>query len=116
MPLTAKYTWEESVNDVTIRIPLKGTQASDVGIFCADVFVRVSFRPYVLVLDLLHEVDEALSNALSERGVLTLRLPKAEPSIWGQLCVKGLSKAELKERRKASEVRIYLIFCCYVVF
>lgn len=104
MPLTAKYTWDESVNDVTIRVPLKGTEISSVGIFCADLFVRISFKPYVLILDFVHEVDETLSNALSERGVLTLRLPKLEPALWGKLCVQGLSKEQLKKRRAASEV------------
>ena len=105
MVLTARYEWEETAEEVTLRIPLKGTKPSDVGVFCSDLLVRLSFSPYVLVLDLLHEVDESKSRAISKGGTLVLQLPKIVHGLWGELCVSGCSKAELKERRKLSEDR-----------
>lgn len=37
MPLTGRYTWEETVDSIILNIPLKGANRKDVDIFGASL-------------------------------------------------------------------------------
>lgn len=76
MPLTPQYTWEETDNalHVTVRAPGLGKVKTD--LLISDVCLRVSCQPYLLQLDLQHEVDEAQSSAVFGPSQLSIRLNK----------------------------------------
>lgn len=116
MPLTATFSWHETPTEVVLDVPLKGCSpdaldvmgacakgGGDAQISCssfllhpptpavADVAVKVSFAPYLIVVDLLHSVLAADVRLILDRssGSVSLRLPKAEATVWGSLSLQA---------------------------
>lgn len=98
MPLTASYTWNESLSEVNIILPLKGISKSKVDIYVSDVFIKVNFPPYLGLIDLAHAVYDDKVIARFEGGSLHLICPKMKSSMWGDLCLKA-DRAVLNRRR-----------------
>ena len=89
MPVTGVYEWDENAETLVVRVPLKGVVRSTVDVFVSDVLVKVNYAPYLLVLDLLHPVDDTGSKAVFQDGSLVLSLPKVRatgPAFTVMLC------------------------------
>ena len=104
MPVSATYTWEDNESTVVVTVPLKGASRKTVDIVVTDVFVKVNFAPYLLLLDLHASVDDESSKAVFKDGALELVLPKVTPGLWPELTVEGLSKKDLRARRDKAMV------------
>jgi hypothetical protein len=75
MPLVPRYSWSETPEKVSIQVhdvPIKDQSQLLVG----DVVVKLAAPPYLLLLDLQCEVDEACSHATIQGGTLHLSLQK----------------------------------------
>jgi hypothetical protein len=75
MPLIPSYFWEENEKSIYVTVKIRGASLKDIDIYgevfnatllqlCIDYFaasdlvLKVNFQPYVLLLDLLHEIHE----------------------------------------------------------
>ena len=101
MPLTPSYDWDETADSVRLYIQLKGKSPNEVDLFASDLYVKVNFNPYLLEVDLRSAITEDASTARFKKGVLTVKLTKASPGLWGELFAEG-DKAALKQRRAES--------------
>ena len=52
MPITGKYTWDQTQESVTISIPFKGKSLKKVDVFLAESVLKVSHPPFLLDLSL----------------------------------------------------------------
>jgi hypothetical protein len=67
MPITPAYSWSESAE--TVQIVVEGVPVRDQSaIFCSDRLIKLNTPPYLLLLDLKHEVDDGASSATLLRG------------------------------------------------
>lgn len=113
MVLRGEYTWKETSGSVQVSVGLRGVSTKSVDIFSSPSYVKISFAPYLIELDLLHDVNDSGAVARIKNGELTLSLPKAVAGKWGRLCVENMSKTELiarrsEARRKKEEAEISL--------
>lgn len=117
MPLAGEYSWKESASAVHVRVALKGCSAKQVDVYAADVYVKISYPPRLIELDLVREVDEDGCKAKIKDGTLTLTLPKKACETWGALVVDAKAadwtkpkirarRAEATERRRAREAQL----------
>eukprot|EP00903_Cladosiphon_okamuranus_P008736 g8368.t1 len=106
MPLTAKYTWVESQTTVQLQVPLKGQPISKVDVFATECYLKVSFPPYLLELDLDGCIDSMQPRARVENGTLMIKARKKEGHIglWGSLgkLVDRKCDPKVKARREES--------------
>ena len=101
MPVSVNYTWQESQNDVTVRIPYRGESAKKVDLFVADSVLKVSFHSHLLDINLFKTIKWNTCKALLKDGTLIIFVEKENDGLWHQLEYEG-SKEEVKSRRKAS--------------
>ena len=101
MPISVKYTWQESQNDMTVRIPYRGESAKKVDLFVADSILKVSFHSHLLDINLFKTVKCNTCKAILKDGTLIINVEKENDGLWHQLEFEG-SKEEIKSRRKAS--------------
>jgi len=99
--MNGHYDWEESESHIEMKIPLKGTKPAAVDIFATDIFIKVNYPPYLVLIDLHAPVDETKCRPRIKNGTLTIKVEKHNPAIWGILLAKG-TKKELAARRQAS--------------
>ena len=104
MPITPEYEWDETPETIRLYIQLRGTKPSAVDLFASDLYAKVNFQPYLLEVDLKEAINEDSSSARFKKGVLTVKLTKATPGIWGDLKATG-DKASLRARRAESHAR-----------
>lgn len=80
MPLQPAYTWTET--DSSIQITVDNVPIKDQGqLFCADRVVKLNCPPYLLLLDLLHPVDDDRSSATIIKGrKVVIKLQKVGPA------------------------------------
>jgi len=102
MPLDAAFSWRQTTSSIIVDVALKGASAREVDIVATEVLVKVAFDRYLLVLDLLHPVDDTACVAKIRQGTLSMKLHKKEAGLWPTLQVEGKSKDELKARRSAA--------------
>lgn len=76
MPLCPQYSWEESEKALTVVLTAPGLSKAKTDLLISDLQVRISCQPYLLQLDLRHEVDEARCSATFGASQLSLRLSK----------------------------------------
>ncbi|EKF32749.1 hypothetical protein MOQ_003396 [Trypanosoma cruzi marinkellei] len=111
MPVRPAYEWEQTEEEVLLRVTIKGFKKEAIDVFLSDVLVKINAAPtYLLLLDLLHPVDAARSTYYmdpEDRTCLRLRLRKQEPGIWPDLCihVEKDDAAAVRERRSAAVKR-----------
>eukprot|EP00959_Pyramimonas_sp_CCMP1952_P102788 2149660-Pyramimonas_sp.AAC.1 len=67
MPLTPKYTWEESEGGIEVEVSIPAVKKTD---------LDVNYPPYLLHVDLHGEVDDSNSAALVRPDGVTFRLVK----------------------------------------
>jgi dyslexia susceptibility 1 candidate gene 1 protein len=70
MPIQPHYVWQETETTLEVRVDIKGVTGAKAEVFATDALLKVNCPPYLLVLDLQHEVDDTHSSAtLSTEGV-----------------------------------------------
>ncbi|KAJ8603999.1 hypothetical protein CTAYLR_003337 [Chrysophaeum taylorii] len=104
MVLTGEYTWKETEGSVQVSVLLRGVSPKAVDVYAADVYVKISYPPCLIELDLFGEIRDLEVTAKIKKGQLTLVLPKVEPGVWGQLCVEA-DKAEVMKHRAVARER-----------
>ena len=102
MPLDADFTWRQTSTSIIVDVALKGAPAKDVDIVATEVMVKVAFDRYLLLLDLLHPIDDSTCVAKIKHGALSLKLQKKNAGVWPTLRVEDQSKEQLKARRGAA--------------
>ncbi len=130
MPLTPQHTWEETGATISVVITAPGLTKAKSDLLICDNFVRLNCPPYLLQLDLAHQVDDANGSAVFGPGGVTFRLNKVskerlhqvshccmlrlsadacqvEQILWGQLTAQG-TKQDLQERRQTAQQRLGL--------
>ncbi|ESS65718.1 TPR Domain containing protein [Trypanosoma cruzi] len=111
MPVRPAYEWEQTEEEVLLRVSIKGFKKEAIDVFLSDVLVKVNAAPtYLLMLDLLHPIDAARSTYYmdpEDRTSLRLRLRKQEHGIWSDLCIHADKNdaAAIRERRSAAVKR-----------
>lgn len=72
-----------------------------------DLFFKINYSPFLLVLDFAHEVVYARAAAAVTDECVVLTFPKATPGVaWGTLApTPALAKSELLARRSAAAER-----------
>ncbi|ESL06315.1 hypothetical protein TRSC58_06013 [Trypanosoma rangeli SC58] len=112
MPVRPVYEWEQTEEEVLLRVTIKGFKKEAVDVFLSDVWVKVNAAPtYLLVLDLLHPVDASRSTYYmdpEDRTCLRLRLRKQETGMWSELCIRAdeYDTGALRERRATAMKRV----------
>lgn len=101
MPVSLKYTWEETQHEITITIPFRGQSAKKVDLFVADVILKVSYHQYLLDINLAKKIRTNTSKALLKDGYLIIHLEKENKGLWHHLVFDG-SKEESRARRNES--------------
>lgn len=104
MPLSGDYTWSQTATDVEVRVELRGASPKTVDVYASDTYVKISYAPRLVELDLESEIDDVLARARIKSGVLVLRLPKKSPSEWPRLVVEA-TKEDREARRAAARAR-----------
>lgn len=104
MPIAPKFKWEEDLTRVTVTVCLEGMQQSNIHLFCSSALFKLNSPPYLLILDLFQNVDEAKSSAVRQQDELIVTLAKKEAGLWGRLTAHG-DKSSIAERRNASVLR-----------
>eukprot|EP00873_Tetraselmis_striata_P001874 jgi/Tetstr1/422138/TSEL_012993.t1 len=101
MPITPQYSWEETDAGLSVTVGLPGVSRKALDVFATEALLKVNAPPYLLTVDLAHDVEDSQSTAtVDERGV-TFTLVKKAPGLWGKLGADG-SKEEIALRREAS--------------
>jgi len=101
MPISPRYDWSQSPGEVTIRVQLKHVQKAKFRVSASPFFLKVNYAPFILDVDLRHEVvyRDIVVRILPKH--VELICPKVEEALWTELEVKG-DKKELQARREAS--------------
>jgi hypothetical protein len=76
MPLAPKYAWSETAETVELHVHVPGAAKCAPDILVADCVLKVNAPPYLLVLDLNGEVDEARSTAKVDAQGIAFQLRK----------------------------------------
>lgn len=100
MVLSPSYTWSETASELTLRVRCP-TARGGTDVYSSPHYVSLNAPPYFLELDLHGTISPSYSVASVGGGVVTLRMRKAEPGMWGQLLVE-LARPERLKRRAAS--------------
>ena len=99
MPISGEYTWSETNDTIEVVIPLKGVSPKKVDVFTACNILKVSYAPFLLDLNLYHEINEDKSRAVLKNGTLKICLFKKDAGqLWKCLCFEG-TKDEIRQRR-----------------
>ncbi|KAK9842217.1 hypothetical protein WJX81_001029 [Elliptochloris bilobata] len=81
MPVTPKYTWEQTLETLTVHIEIPGITRCRPDVFATSALLKVNALPYLFHLDLLHDVDDTqTAAAVTDQGVtFMLRKGHAQP-------------------------------------
>lgn len=101
MHIPIPFDWRETKDDITIVVPLKGLSFKNIDIYVADLFVKISHRPFLLQIDLAREVIPGSLVRVIENNVLLLTLEKESKVFWNTLEFDG-NKSDKVVRRKES--------------
>ena len=95
---------------VYVTVPLRGTSPKQVDIQSADQYIKVSYPPYLLHVDLSSNIESSKGVARVEDGQLLLSFPKVERGMWSTVLMPrdnltSLSRDERKEQEKMLQER-----------
>ena len=81
MPVTPKHTWTQTKETLTVCIEIPGITRCRPDVFATSALLKVNALPYLLYLDLAHDVDDSQTvAAVTDRGItFTLRKVEADP-------------------------------------
>ena len=109
MPVSGTYTWTETPEAVELTVSLKGASFKSLDVLLTETFVKVTYPPFLLDLNLLKSVEESRSKAIRKDGVLYIELVKKEKGIWGHLLFDGTKEEIAERRRKALDARTEMV-------
>ncbi len=70
MPVAPEYAWEQTLDGLTIRVQLPGITRCRPDVFATSALLKINAQPYLLHLDLRHDVDDARTvAAVTDQGV-----------------------------------------------
>ena len=101
MPIAGEYSWKETSTHCHVRVLLRGANPKAVDVYASDTYVKISYAPRLIELDLIQEIDDDGVKARVKDNALTLTLPKKTTGLWGALVIEkgSLSKPEVLKRR-----------------
>ena len=102
MPISVKYYWEETQDDITLKIPFKGQSAKRVDLFVADLVLKISYNPYLLDINLAKKIRTNSFKAVLKDGHLIVNVGKEVQGLWHKLVFDDGSKEDIKIRREES--------------
>ncbi|KAJ8323797.1 hypothetical protein O5D80_007682 [Batrachochytrium dendrobatidis] len=106
MPIVVKdYSVSQNDTELFISVPLSGTSASKVDVYCNDVYIKINFPPFFFELDLENTIDSQASIASVGNGMVVFTLVKTHPGIWNTVKFQAESPKALRDRRAAGEER-----------
>lgn len=76
MPISPKHEWQETATTLEVRVDIKGLSRSKAEVFATDALLKVNYPPYLLLLDLAHDVDDTQSAATLSADGVTFKLVK----------------------------------------
>lgn len=92
MPITPQYSWEETEAGLSVTVGLSGVSRKALDVFATEALLKVNAPPYLLSVDLAHDVDDSKSTAtVDERGV-TFSLVKV-PTPAPPACLPARARA-----------------------
>ena len=101
MHVSGVYSWTQTKKSIDISIPLKGVSPKKIDILLTETYIKVSYRPFLLEIDLFKAVDEVSSRAVLKSGTLIIHLRKKDDESggdWDSICFEG-TKKEIQLRR-----------------
>ncbi|KAK7063052.1 Dynein assembly factor 4, axonemal [Halocaridina rubra] len=116
------YTWHQTERKVFLSLSLHHTSPKNVDIVTTNVYLKVSYSPYIFEAFLSHMIDVEKSSAriLSDHieidlikdseihwNDLCLKLSQEEKQIRRQEAVEAVQKNEEKKSKKCKEEKIY---------
>lgn len=106
MPIAPLYEWDETNLTVEVRVKLPGVSRAKSDVSATDCMIKVNSVPYLLLIDLHGDVDDARSSATLTAEGVRFNLYKVSPGPWGRLDAAG-DKEFLTQRRNASIERAH---------
>ena len=108
MVLAGEYSTKETDANVMVRLALMGASPKLVDVMICDVYVKISYAPRLVEIDLAFEVTAEGSRCRIKDGVLLLTVPKVRPGKWGKVVLLpgvDLEKKEVIARRSGARTR-----------
>jgi hypothetical protein len=117
MPITPKFTWDETPAELRLHISIptavKSTVTSDnLDLAITRYYAKINLPPALLWLDFANEVDFKSSGirVVVAQLVVHITLPKVLPTLWGRVSFDGSQEALASRRSSAlSEWESYQI-------
>ena len=53
MPIAGEYSWKETSTHCHVRVLLRGANPKAVDVYAADTYVKISYAPRLIELDLV---------------------------------------------------------------
>jgi dyslexia susceptibility 1 candidate gene 1 protein len=101
MPISVPYSWSQTASRVEVVIPLKGSSPKCLDVFLTPAYLKASFHPYLVQLDLPGSINVEASKAVVRDGEVRLTLVKEEAGCeWESVCLER--SKEVLERREQS--------------
>ncbi|KAL0236962.1 hypothetical protein PCE1_000359 [Barthelona sp. PCE] len=104
--VTPKYTWSESLRDLTLVISIIGVRKEGLNVLPSELFLSVSFENYLLTLDLKAEINSSNTNIILRPSELVIVLEKRVNRMWDELIHK--CPEEERAARRAASVEKYI--------
>lgn len=82
MPVTPKLTWTQTKETLTVSVEIPGITRCKPDVFATSALLKVNALPYLLHLDLAHDVDDAETVAAITECGITFTLRKVEAGRW----------------------------------
>ena len=76
MPVTPKYTWDQTDAAVTIEVDIPGITKQKADVFGTNALIKVVAHPYFLLVDLAHDVLADKCSAVVKGGSVRFKLLK----------------------------------------
>jgi hypothetical protein len=116
MPLAGQFTFRDTPAAVLLTIATKGVPSADIDVLVTSAHVRVSYKPYLLAIDLHADVDDDATEVTLDKAqhTLQIKLKKVVKEPWPSVARAGTleDNAPRREasidahRRKQAEVRV----------
>ena len=58
MPIAGEYSWKETSTHCHVRVLLRGANPKAVDVYASDTYVKISYAPRLIELDLVQEIDD----------------------------------------------------------
>ncbi|KAK9829267.1 hypothetical protein WJX72_004865 [[Myrmecia] bisecta] len=101
MPVSPKFTWEQTDTTLTVEVALLGCSRAKTHVTATEALIKINAPPYLFHIDLAQTVDDTRSRATLRQKGVTFLLYKKDAGYWPKLEVMG-DKAAIVQRRNDS--------------